>query len=650
MPPRCAAFVLLGASMLGGLGCAVERPALATPTDAAEIPSDAAGRAAGRIAITEEYACEVDDAGAVDCWGDLRRLWPELFGDVPAVRSIGASELQICMLTLDGEVWCRRIGRQDPAQKIPGIKDAIAIGVGIGEVCAVVRDGHVHCRRGSSNRAQRVLGVSDAVSVSVGQHACARTSKGSVFCWDRSRHARRLPGFADVVDLEIAGDQTWIVESTGRVGRRWDGRTQWVSGLDDAVELAADEDVACARRSSGAVSCWEAHSQLEDAIDVATVDEATALAFGFGRGCVRERDGATRCWGDNREFELGDAGGLLWWDEPQRVDGLPPIKEVHTGPSRVCAVSETNELWCWGEAREYELPGPSLRGSGPHPIGGGVIHVLLERNLNCAQDSHAQLSCWGTVDRSDVVNIEVATANPIVLPEGTVAAELHDGELCAYGGFGLRCGSVWAGGVIEWSSELLSLPASRSVSSLALGEMHGCVVLDDNTTWCWGFIGGRELEIPTAIAGLPSLTTVASGDDHTCGLDQAGRAWCWGRQPGAEEDDPVTPIEIEIGPPLRSLAAGWHHTCGLTETGEVWCWDAAGAPARVGEIGGFAGIVQLDTRDSTTCGVDDAGAVWCWGSNAWRQVNPASPWVSYTPLTVAPERRVRIVNSDSATR
>jgi alpha-tubulin suppressor-like RCC1 family protein len=637
--PRLAAFALLGASMFG---CALDRPALALPTDAT-------AATVGRLAITEDYICELADGGAVDCWGQDGFLpSSEGFRDVPAVRSIAASEWQICMLTVDGEVWCREVRSSDPARRVGGLGDAVAIDVGNPKVCAVGRDGHVRCRQ-SSGFIEHVRGVSEAVDVSIG--SCARMVDGSVECWDRTRVARRLLGITDAVDLEMRSGQTWIVERTGHVALRWDRERFFVENLDDAIEVAADDYGGCARRSNGRVSCWQTtgRSWLLDyriptlhAVEIPGIEDATSIAVASNRACVRERDGATRCWGDNRLFELGDAAGLPWWDEPNRVDGLPPITEVRTGDQRVCAVSETNEIWCWGELASYVRPeqvGQELGGSGPHRLGDGVVHALLERDFNCVQDSHSQLDCWGDVGTGCVRNKLVATPNPIGLPEGTVAAMLHDGELCAFGPFELRCGHISSAVDGDWSSELLALPASRSIRSLALGALHNCVVLDDETTWCWRWTWEQKWGMPTAIAGLPPLTQVTADSYHTCGLDHLGRAWCWGESAGVEYD-PV-PTEIASVPPLRTLSAGSYHTCGLTETGEVWCWRSAREPAA--QIAGFEGIVQLDARENATCGVDQSGAVWCSGSNQWRQVNPSSPLVTHTPLTVAPERRVRII-------
>jgi alpha-tubulin suppressor-like RCC1 family protein len=141
-----------------------------------------------------------------------------------------------------------------------------------------------------------VPGLGDAVQiVAGGNHACARRVSGAVVCWGSNESGETGDGTAGgsrVVPVMV------------------------VSGLSDAVEIAAGWQQTCARRTSGAVVCWGSNTngQLGDGttsarsapIPVGDLAASTLLAAGGSHTCARRDTGALACWGWNFYGQLGD--------------------------------------------------------------------------------------------------------------------------------------------------------------------------------------------------------------------------------------------------------------------------------------------------------------------------------------------------------
>jgi len=107
----------------------------------------------------------------------------------------------------------------------------------------------------------------------------------------------------------------------------------------DAVEIDAGFEFACARRSSGRVSCWgsDADGQLGDSathsacgsgarcsgtpVDVVGITDAVDIVAGNNHACALHATGAVSCWGDNSLGQLGD-GSFTDRATPVSVSGL----------------------------------------------------------------------------------------------------------------------------------------------------------------------------------------------------------------------------------------------------------------------------------------------------------------------------------------
>jgi len=233
-----------GSSQAGGSGATVETPrSITLVTDFVSV--------AGGV----RHSCGARASGQASCWGDQSegqlgngttsmfsdRTAPDDVEGITNAEQICTGALIGCVRTATGTVacWGRDMGASgddtDEPTVVAGVSDATDIGCGAATVCAALDDGTAVCWGGSFSAASPISGVTDAVEVAAGQaHGCARTSSGAVQCWGLN-------------NLGQLGDGT----GTDSVGTAVS-----VSGLTDAVQIAAYDHHTCAVRATGDVVCW----------------------------------------------------------------------------------------------------------------------------------------------------------------------------------------------------------------------------------------------------------------------------------------------------------------------------------------------------------------------------------------------------------
>ena len=174
------------------------------------------------IAAAEHHACAIFGAGSVKCWGKndegqlgtgstAESLFPTTLASLSDIVQVAAASRFTCSRQRSGQVNCwgaNTLGQlgtgsanvaPNPSPANTAVSDAIAIWVGYEHGCAVRTSGQVSCW-GSAGKGQvgsgvvagdasiprptAVVGISGALGVSTGgDHSCATTDTGAVFCW-----------------------------------------------------------------------------------------------------------------------------------------------------------------------------------------------------------------------------------------------------------------------------------------------------------------------------------------------------------------------------------------------------------------------------------------------------------------------------------
>jgi len=398
--------------------------------------------------------------------------------------------------------------------------------------------------------------------------------------------------------------------------------------------VAAGGEHTCAVDNEGAVLCWGSGSagQLGDgsytdrstARRVASLEHGVkAVAAGWKHSCALASGGGVWCWGANHQGQLGD-GSTLWSSRPKQTAGLESgVRAITAGDSHTCALTETGQVWCWGQNDRGQLgDGTTTPRKAPVAVIGletGVAAIAAGWYHTCALTQGGGVLCWGW----------------------NGSGQLGDGTY------------------LDHSSALPVQGLESGVAAIATGRDHTCALTDAGDAFCWGSNGGGRLgaptinqsNIPVPVEGLPSaVVSITAGHDHTCAVTGSGGALCWGYNGYGQLGDgtyaqrltPVPVLGLDSG--VVALAAGWQHTCAVTDAGPL-CWGDNWAgqvgdgtalwraiPAAVPGLG--AGALSLTAGWTHTCTLTGLGGVACWGSNPHSELGDDMAVRRGTPLPV----------------
>lgn len=314
--------------------------------------------------------------------------------DIPVKLAAGATST--CALTAAGNVWCWGgneegeigIGSTDlvvdrpanvalpmPAVDISIVSGYVMNGLSatyIANVCAVLMNGNSECwgtEHGSTPTASSFPSPTGSMVAFTGH--LARNSAGVVY---RLNH-----------------DYTWSSTNLGPAtalttwcARRADGNLHCLSSSDAESEYPAVAggtlqnsglfNSHCATRSDGRLLCWGSnaanqigpgpanipvpvlvtelptHPVVSVSVHSAFVSRgAGAPGYQHGHTCAALVDGRTYCWGRNSRGEVGN--GTTSTDavtSPALVSTTARFVHVAAGFSHTCAISDADEVWCWG--------------------------------------------------------------------------------------------------------------------------------------------------------------------------------------------------------------------------------------------------------------------------------------------------------------
>jgi hypothetical protein len=327
------------------------------------------------------------------------------------------------------------------------------------------------------------------------------------------------------------------------------------------AELRAGDHATCARTSDGGVRCWGAGMQTPARLTVPD-GEIAEVALGGAGLCVRYASHAVWC-----------APRI---DQPLvKIEPLEAIG-IAVGATHICAVTVPGGVACWGSNTEGELgDGTNLPRTAPTPTTSslaGVRQVSAGNGITCAVTDAEQVWCWGNDDDGQLGRGILPSNRTVPMPvQGTTrftAVSLGDSFACALAGGGVWC---WGKndrdqiGDRSGDSNQVSptqVPSLTGVSRITTGGKHACAIGSDRVAVCWGDNAARQsagaamdrLAAPTPVldaGGQPlHFAEIDGGTAHTCGLTGDGLAVCWGGNTGGEIGDGTAAPATAPTPPL----------------------------------------------------------------------------------------------------
>jgi E3 ubiquitin-protein ligase HERC3 len=274
-------------------------------------------------------------------------------------------------------------------------------------------------------------------------------------------------------------------------------------------------------------------------------------------------------------------------------------------------------------------------GGGPNALG------TLTDAHTCALLSNSKIKCWG----------------------GNSYGQLGLGDLDSRGDDSRDMGTAL---------DFVDLGTNHTAKSVAVGGLHSCAILDDDTVKCWGYNYYGQLGIentdnkgddsgemgdnlPTVNLGTGrTAKKLALGLWHTCAILDNDTVKCWGYNFMGElgqgditlrgtfansMGDNISPIDLGTGRTATSIVSGSHHVCALLDDATVKCWGGNGTGQLgrgnttligdgPGEMGDSLAVVDIgvgrtataiaaggDSSDGVTCVIRDNNTLVCWGRN-----------------------------------
>ena len=297
--------------------------------------------------------------------------------------------------------------------------------------CVVRADGGITCWGGDEGYLEHLAasGLGDVVALSTGDHeteqlhTCAVHDSGDVSCWGPGSEGQL--GYGDTTTYYLPVD---------------------VWRITDAVAVAAGSDFTCIVHQGGEVSCWgsNASGQLGTSTAVFSRDfpgvvtglsDAVAIAAGDTTSCAIDDDGDLWCW------------GWPYRTTPERITGLEEVVSVSIGVDRVCAVDDLGDVYCW-QIGDLRVGLTSRRITDISD----AVQVAAGDGTYCVLHADGDVSCWGqndvgqvgdgtTRNRSrpvqltgitDAVEISVSAGSLAVGPHG--CALRQNGSVLCWGG------------------------------------------------------------------------------------------------------------------------------------------------------------------------------------------------------------------------
>ena len=250
------------------------------------------------IDLGEDSGCGLRGDGSIACWGNdgSGKATPPS----GSFRQISVSGLHGCALRIDGTVACW--GGNASGSTVPPagtFKRVSAGGASYGNTnatCGVKSDGMLACW-GNNTFGQATAPAGTYLDVGVGYaHACALRTNQTLWCWAGTTNDSINYPAGTFRKLSVGDRHSCAVRTDGAV-LCWG----WMVGATPAgtySDVAAGYDFSCGvRADTGAVVCW---GQSPPAGTPSTGGFVSVTA-GQQVACAVRLDGSVTCWGSNAD-------------------------------------------------------------------------------------------------------------------------------------------------------------------------------------------------------------------------------------------------------------------------------------------------------------------------------------------------------------
>lgn len=377
-----------------------------------------------------------------------------------------------------------------------------------------------------------------------------------------------------------------------------------LSQAEHVIQVSAGSEHSCALLSNQRVKCWGKNdygqigqganpddigddpaevSAALDYIDLGTrtiliggnpqqvPDTTSQITSGLYHNCALMTDGRVKCWGRNIDGELGLDTGTSYavGDQDNEMgDNLATVnlgtdsngqaytaQRIAAGGNHTCALLNNSAVKCWGNNSLGQLGLGDLldRADDANEMGNALPFINLGRHIenvggspqlvpnkaiaiatglahSCALLENQSVKCWGWNVNGQLGQDDYFTRGDGLADDGITPQQDMGDALLA-----------------------VDLGTGRSAIQISTGELHTCVVLDNDQVKCWGLNTFGQL-------GLNEHTVFGDGLDTDL------------ITPNSEMGDRLPIVNISQQHSIRKITAGDRHTCALLDSNEIKCW------------------------------------------------------------------------------
>lgn len=294
------------------------------------------------------------------------------------------------------------------------------------------------------------------------------------------------------------------------------------------------------------------------------------------------------CWGSNAHGQVGDGKFGNSYSEPVKVSGEQTFKAVDPGEEFTCAISTTDDAYCWGMNDYGQLGFDSRTGTVhvPTQVDGDFKFKSIEAGgkFVCGVTTDNKAVCWGKGYNFTPALVPSEDSFESVTAGGSHACgiTLSKEAYC----WGMNGSGQFGDGTTVSSYVPIHVTTGKKFTSLSAGEQYTCGIADSVAT-CWGDnyngqLGApspNKLYAPVKVSGTVSFESIYSGSMSSCALDADGSAYCWGKNYRGNfgtgtPDSSLVPLKVFGKQKFKQLSVTPTNVCGTSTTGEFFCWGA----------------------------------------------------------------------------
>jgi alpha-tubulin suppressor-like RCC1 family protein len=318
-----------------------------------------------------------------------------------------------------------------------------------------------------------------------------------------------------------------------------------------------------------------------------------SLALGQEHTCAAVDDGSVHCWGAGGAGQLGTGERDNLRSAGQAL-GLTDTARVFAGRLTTCAITGSDETWCWGQVVAHATESRAE----PERMAeiDGIVDLDIAETIACAAHADGAVSCWGMVSLyTDHDDDPVAVPSPVDALQGAVRISTGGAYVCTLRQdeqvecLGLHPTLDVGAGEEPTTPQVIA--GVDGATELATGYQHACARLANDTVSCWGenFRGelgrgtvsefpGDRLD-PEPVTGLDGVVSLAAGHAFTCAVRGDGTVWCWGDSSNYALGEAVMdgspapePVQVVGVADAVRVKAGHHFACALLADASALCW------------------------------------------------------------------------------